>query len=40
MLYMWETGSKIENAYYLIRKDWFAFVEGLHIDSLWTVKKA
>ena len=29
----WVAGSKIEDTYEVIRKDWFGTYEGLHIDS-------
>ena len=29
----WVLGSKIEDTYEVIRKDWFGTYEGLHIDS-------
>ena len=29
----WVLGSKIEDTYEVIRKDWFGIYEGLHIDS-------
>ena len=29
----WVVGSKIEETYYTLRKDWFGSPEGLHIDS-------
>ena len=29
----WVVGSKIEDTYYALRRDWFGTLEGLHIDS-------
>ena len=29
----WVVGSKIEDTYYTLRKDWFGSPKGLHIDS-------
>ena len=29
----WVTGSKIEDTYEVLRKDWFGTLKGLHIDS-------
>ena len=29
----WVVGSKIEDTYNILRRDWFGSIEGLHIDS-------
>ena len=29
----WVVGSRIEDTFALLRKDWFGTLEGLHIDS-------
>jgi len=29
----WVVGSRIEDTYHVLRRDWFGNVEGLHIDS-------
>ena len=29
----WIVGSKIEDTYDTLRKDWFGSIDGLHIDS-------
>ena len=29
----WVIGSKIEDTYDILRKDWFGDIDGLHIDS-------
>ena len=34
----WVVGSKIEDTYNVLRKDWFACLEGLHIDSYKKIK--
>ena len=34
----WVVGSKIEDTYYTLRKDWFGSLNGLHIDSYKKIK--
>ena len=34
----WVVGSKIEDTYYTLRKDWFGSPKGLHIDSYKKIK--
>ena len=34
----WVVGSKIEDTYDVLRKDWFGSIEGLHIDSYKKIK--
>ena len=34
----WVVGSKIEDIYYTLRRDWFGSPVGLHIDSYKKVK--
>ena len=34
----WVVGSKIENTYKVLRKDWFGSLKGLHIDSYKKIK--
>ena len=34
----WVVGSKIEDTYDTLRKDWFGSLEGLHIDSYKKIK--
>ena len=34
----WVVGSKIEDTYDVLRKDWFGCIEGLHIDSYKKIK--
>ncbi len=34
----WVVGSKIEDTYNVLRKDWFGCLEGLHIDSYKKIK--
>tara|TARA_B100000530_G_C15748210_1_gene404506 strand:- start:92 stop:676 length:585 start_codon:yes stop_codon:yes gene_type:complete len=34
----WVVGSKIEDTYDFLRKDWFGSIEGLHIDSYKKIK--
>ena len=34
----WVVGSKIENTYDVLRKDWFGSLKGLHIDSYKKIK--
>ena len=34
----WVVGSKIEDTYYSLRKDWFGSSKGLHIDSYKKIK--
>ena len=34
----WVIGSKIEDTYDALRKDWFGTFEGLHIDSYKKIK--
>jgi len=29
----WVIGTRIEDTYSLLRKEWFGIIEGLHIDS-------
>ena len=29
----WAVGSKIEDTFDILRRDWFGSIEGLHIDS-------
>ena len=34
----WVVGSKIQDTYYTLRKDWFGSPQGLHIDSYKKIK--
>ena len=34
----WVVGSKIEDTYEILRKDWFGSLKGLHIDSYKKIK--
>ena len=34
----WVVGSKIEDTYDILRKDWFGSSQGLHIDSYKKIK--
>ena len=34
----WVVGSKIEDTYDVLRKDWFGSIDGLHIDSYKKIK--
>ena len=34
----WVIGSKIEDTYHTLRKDWFGSPKGLHIDSYKKIK--
>ena len=34
----WVVGSKIEDTFNVLRRDWFGLIEGLHIDSFKKIK--